>query len=124
MNQPLKIAILDFYNDYPNERMRCIKVLIEHFFQTENIQGSYQIYDVRGKSELPSLSEFDVFIGTGGPGSPVFEGEQWEVDYGDFLDSVLEWNKVNEPKKHGLLICHSYQMMVQHYHMALVCPRK
>ncbi|WP_304237329.1 type 1 glutamine amidotransferase [Jiulongibacter sediminis] len=124
MNHPFRIAILDFYNDYPNEGMRCIKTLIERFFHTENIQGSYKLYDVRGKGELPTLSEFDAFIGTGGPGSPIFEGEQWEADYGDFLDEVLEWNKTQEPKKQGLLICHSYQMMVQHYHLALVCSRK
>lgn len=123
MNQPFRIAILDFYNDYPNEGMRCIKTLVEDFFQSENLKGSYQVYDVRGRGQLPSLRDFDAFIATGGPGSPIFEGEQWETDFGDFLDEVLNWNKINEPKKQGLLICHSYQMMVQHYHLALVCSR-
>ncbi|MGR3809662.1 type 1 glutamine amidotransferase [Jiulongibacter sp. NS-SX5] len=124
MNQHIRIAILDFYNDYPNEGMRCIKSLISQFFEQNEVDGIYQTFDVRGKGELPSLEDFDAFIGTGGPGSPLFEGHQWETDYGQFLEKVVQWNKTEPLKKRGLLICHSFQLMVQHFHLGLVCSRK
>lgn len=119
----IKIAILDLYDGYPNEGMRCIKMLVGEFMSQQNLQGNYDIFDVRGDYALPKVEDYDIFISTGGPGSPVVQGFQWENRFFDFFDSLLEHNKNHEDKKHMLLICHSFQLMVQHFNFGLVTKR-
>ncbi len=123
MNQTYNIAILDFYNGYPNEGMRCIKSLINSSFSELGINGQYEVFDIRGNAEIPKIEKFDAFISTGGPGSPVLENAEWEKSFGQFLDDLIAYNKENDLKKHLLLICHSYQFMVQYFHLGVVCKR-
>ena len=67
-----KIAILDLYNDTPNEGMRCIKNIVEIFLKSKGIaENNYSIFNVRKGQELPALENFDAFISSGGPGSPL-----------------------------------------------------
>ncbi|AWV97032.1 type 1 glutamine amidotransferase [Arcticibacterium luteifluviistationis] len=120
----VKIAILDLYDGYPNEGMRCIKMLIGEFLEQDTVKGNFDVFDVRGDGALPKIEDYDIFISTGGPGSPVVQGFQWENRFFNFLDDLLEHNKYQENKKHLLLICHSFQLMVQHFKFGLVCERK
>ena len=76
----LKIAVLDMYEGYANEGMRCIRQLIQDFLSKEGIEGKYEVFDVRLKNELPDLS-YDVFISSGGPGSPLPSDAEWEKNY-------------------------------------------
>ncbi len=125
-NRSAKIAILDLYNGHPNEGMRCIRQLIDEFSQHHHVQLSYDIFDVRQKEEVPDLS-YDFYISTGGPGSP-FEGEghHWEFLYYDWLKKVLDWNNSehDQPAKHVLFICHSFQMACRYFKVGNVCKRK
>jgi homoserine O-succinyltransferase len=123
MSTEVKIAILDLYDGYPNEGMRCIKMLLGDFIAQDGVKEHYDIFDVRGASKLPNILDYDIFLSTGGPGSPVIEGLAWENQYFDFIDSVLAYNKSNEDKKHLFLICHSFQLMVQRFNFGLVCKR-
>lgn len=125
----LKIAILDLYNGKPNEGMRCIKMLVNDFFKIEGLEGSFQIFDVRQKNEVPSINDFDIFISSGGPGNPLPEGHEWESKYYSFLDSVFKNNnhfhKTGKGQlKHLFLICHSFQMASHHLGFGFVCKRR
>ena len=124
MNQQLRLAIIDLYDGYPNEGMRCIKMLANQFFEQLPVAASFQVFDLRGKLEIPLISDFDVFISSGGPGSPLRQGEAWENLFSDFLDDLLHYNATHDVKKHAFLICHSFQLMVQHFQLGLVCQRK
>lgn len=124
MNKHLKIAILDMYDGHANEGMRCIKMLVGEFLSSENIEGSYDIFDVRGASNLPDINEYDIYISTGGPGSPVLEGIEWETRYCTFLDSIVAHNASNYPKKYMFFICHSFQLAVQHFGFGEITKRK
>ncbi|MFT5886094.1 MAG: homoserine O-succinyltransferase [Arcticibacterium sp.] len=124
MSLEIKIAILDLYDGYPNEGMRCIKMLLGQFMAKEGIKGNYDIFDVLGASALPEINTYDIFISTGGPGSPLIAGLEWENRYFNFVDSILNHNRVNAEKKHLFMICHSFQLMVQRYDLGLVCERK
>ncbi len=124
MTQELRLAIIDLYDGYPNEGMRCIKMLADQFFDRSPISGNYQVFDLRGKEEIPSIQDFDVFISSGGPGSPLWRGEKWEQLFRDFLDDLMAYNAGAEVKKSAFLICHSFQLMVQHFQLGLVCERK
>jgi homoserine O-succinyltransferase/O-acetyltransferase len=123
MNQHLKIAVLDMYNNAPNEGMRCIKVLLGEFLSQEGIQGNYDIFNVRAEDELPSL-KYDIFVSTGGPGNPMESGELWEERYFELIDAIFEHNRLNEKKKFLFLICHSFQMVAKHLEIGTVLKRK
>ncbi|UBM59263.1 GMP synthase [Marinilongibacter aquaticus] len=123
MNRLIKLAIIDFYNGYPNEGMRCIKMLVDQFFENHQLEGHYDVIDVRDVPNFPKIEEYDLFISTGGPGNPIVRGEDWELNYAHFLKELLAYNEGHEIKKHALMICHSFQIMVQFFKLGLVCQR-
>ncbi|RFS14796.1 type 1 glutamine amidotransferase [Emticicia sp. C21] len=120
----MNIAILDLYDGRPNEGMRCIKMLCDQFLSQEGIGGGYDIFDVRQKNEIPDINEYQIFISTGGPGSPLPEGHVWEKKFNDFIDSIFEYNQQNEVKKYLFLICHSFQIASNHLGFGEVCKRR
>ena len=116
----LRLAILDLYDGTPNQGMRCIKEIVGEF-GTEIV---YDIFDVRGKAEVPDTS-YDIYISSGGPGHPLEGDGIWDQKYYDLLTELWLWNKENEgPKKHVLFICHSFQMACHHFNIAKITPRK
>jgi GMP synthase-like glutamine amidotransferase len=121
--KPLKIAILDMYNNFPNEGMRCILQLVQQAQQANSFPLSYQVFNVRANVELPGL-DYDIYISSGGPGSPLPTDEAWEKPYFSLLDGLLAWNRTEATKKHLLLICHSFQLMSRHLGLGVLTKRK
>lgn len=119
-----KVAILDLYDGVPNEGMRCIKALLVEFYTTINQEPQYSIFDIRKLDNFPNLNEFDAFISTGGPGSPILEGLVWEKKYFQFISDLLEHNANNEKKKELFAICHSFQMLFQYFKLGEITKRK
>lgn len=119
LNKIIKIALLDMYNGEPNQGMRCIIDVVNRFSPVI----SFQIFDVRGKCELPEINKFDIYISTGGPGNPLIGDGNWDVKYYEFIDSLTKWNNENTVKKHVLFICHSFQMACLHFGLATVTKR-
>src|SRR5437870_1650633 len=112
----LKIAILDLYEGYVNQGMRGIREILNQFGESNNLDISWDEFDVRLKNEVPDLS-YDIFISTGGPGSPLdSEGSEWEAAYFKWLESVEQWNASDKPqKKYIFFICHSFQLVCRHW---------
>ena len=108
------------YDGEPNQGMRCIFDIINRF----NQMVSFQVFDVRGKNEFPDIKKFDIFISTGGPGNPLEGDGKWDVNYFNLIDSLWDWNRENEMKKHVLFICHSFQMACKHFGLAEINKRK
>jgi len=123
MKENIKIAILDMYNGFTNEGMRCIKMICGEFLTQEGIKGNYDIFDVRKKNEIPKIEDYDIFISTGGPGNPLPEGHNWEDKYSIFLDQIFKHNRLNENKKFMFLICHSFQVVSNHLQLGYLCKR-
>ncbi|MCU0469484.1 MAG: GMP synthase [Arcicella sp.] len=129
MQKPLKIAVLDMYNSFPGEGMRCILALINEFQVREQLEISTQVFDVRTKNEIPDLS-FDVFISSGGPGSPLESDEAWEKPYFELIDNIFTHNKSEavqngeSTKKFLFLICHSFQLVSRHLGIGKVTKRR
>jgi GMP synthase-like glutamine amidotransferase len=122
----LKVAILDLYNHVPNQGMRNIKSIIENHNSPFDIQLGYEVYDVRAKAEVPDYEDFDIYISTGGPGSPFDgEGQNWEKKYFQLIDKLWNYNAQNhERKKYVFFICHSFQMACRLFDIGNVCMRK
>ena len=124
--QPIRVAILDLYNNEPNEGMRGILSILERQAQEQGeIELSWSRFDVRDKGEIPD-SSYNIYISRGGPGSPLEElGAQWEQDYFRLMDELLEYNRREEnDKKFIFLICHSFQLMCRHLGLGELKKRK
>ncbi len=119
-----RIAILDMNAGRPNEGMRCIKMLVGDFLAQEEIKGNYDIFEVRIEGQVPNIEDYDIFISSGGPGSPLISGESWEAKYFGFLDAILQHNLSQQNKKHLFLICHSFQLACLHWDLAKVTKRR
>ncbi len=120
----IKVAVIDMNNGFPNQGMRGIQELLQSYREKAQINLTYQLFDLRKKGELPGLN-FNIYISSGGPGSPFDgEGEKWEKDFFNLLDEIETFNNANELKKHAFLICHSFQMACRKYGLGKVTQRK
>ncbi|MFK7936148.1 MAG: type 1 glutamine amidotransferase [Saprospiraceae bacterium] len=117
---PFRLAILDMYQGYPNQGMRCIQDIVARYQD----QVSYEIFDVRGKGEVPD-TDFDIYISTGGPGDPLDFNGVWDVRYFDLIQRLWEHNQDPFlPRKFVFFICHSFQMVCHHFGVGEIASRR
>ncbi len=122
----IKIAVLDLYEGFPNQGMRCIQEIVEKWANTNQITYTYHTYNVRQDLVVPDIT-YDIYISSGGPGSPLeSEGDPWDNLYIEWLKKIETWNNSLEqhPKKHVFFICHSFQLACRYYGIGEVCKRK
>ncbi len=117
----IRLAILDMYDNLPNEGMRNLKNFAERISE----EVDWEVFDVRYKNEIPDLN-FDIYISSGGPGSP-YDGKDkaWELKYFELFDKIWAHNQNgNRRKKYVFAICHSFQLLSRHFQLGNVCERK
>lgn len=119
----LRVAILDMYNNFPNEGMRCIRQLLRRAESENQVSFIIDTFNVRANNEVPDLT-YDIYISSGGPGSPLPSNEPWEAAYFSFIDALFAYNKQADSKKYLLLICHSFQLVSRHLGLGDVGKRK
>lgn len=122
----IRIAILDLYEGFENQGMRCLKNIISEFSETHSLNIELEIFDVRLKNQLPDFS-FDIYISSGGPGSPLESIDmEWDKNYVNWIDGIEAWNadENNPVKKSVFLICHSFQLYCRHYKVGNLNQRK
>ena len=66
---PIKIAIIDMYDGSPNVGMQCIDNILNNWTKSQNRPIEKTIFQLRDQCQVPDLN-FDIYISTGGPGSP------------------------------------------------------
>jgi homoserine O-succinyltransferase/O-acetyltransferase len=120
MTKPVRVALLDLNNNTPNRGFGYLKRLTEAYGDIL----TYDTFDVRHKLEIPS-TDYDIYISSGGPGSPFdFEGG-WDKPYFELLDKLWEHN--NTPsvtdKKYVFFICHSFQLACQYFRVGNIKRR-
>jgi len=122
----IKVAILDLYDGIPNEGMRGFQDILKRYRTKNQLNLSYEIFDVRSKCEAPNYKDFDIYISSGGPGDPLItEGTPWEKEYFNLIDSLEDHNLSNNPqKKHVFFVCHSFQLMCRKYQLGEVNTRR
>lgn len=124
---PIRVAILDLYDNLPNEGMRCIKELLAESDGKYWAQPvAFEVFATRYKAEICSL-DFDIFVSTGGPGSPFDgDGKVWERRYFKWWEAVWRHNQRAtraQARKYVFAICHSFQMMCRFFKLAEVTKR-
>jgi GMP synthase-like glutamine amidotransferase len=125
MKQVIKVAVLDLYNGIANEGMRGIREILERYKVKNDLDLTYDIFEVRRNCEMPGI-DYDIYISSGGPGSPLdTEGSEWEKKYWTLIDGLDAHNRSDDPqKKYGFFICHSFQLMCRHYDLGYINERR
>lgn len=124
--QMIRIAVLDLNNGFPNQGLRCILAILEKYADLHNLPFETTVFDVRQKDNVPDTS-FDIYISSGGPGSPFDEeGWQWEHKYFDLINQLYLHNNQSAAahRKHVFFICHSFQLACRFFKIGKVCQRK
>lgn len=100
--------------------MRCIKNIVDE--QLYPMQ--WDVFDIRSKENIPDI-DYDIYISSGGPGSPLDQDGAWEEKYFALTDKIFQ-NNANDKKqkKYAFFICHSFQMLCHHLDIAEVTKRK
>lgn len=120
----IRVAVIDMNNQFPNQGLRGILGVLSSFELQHGLQMEVAVFDLRAKHELPG-TDFDIYISSGGPGSPFDgEGEEWERVFFRLLDELDDYNRINPVQKFVFLICHSFQMACRKYNVGLVTKRK
>jgi GMP synthase-like glutamine amidotransferase len=122
---PIKVAILDLYDGIENEGMRGFREILDRYKIKNDLNLSYEVFDVRKKVEEPDTS-FDIYISSGGPGSPIdSEGSEWEKKYFNLVDKLEDHNlSGSAQKKYGFFVCHSFQLMCRKYKLGNINMRR
>jgi len=123
--QPIKVAILDLYDGMENEGMRGFREILERYKIKNDLNLSYRVFDVRKNVEVPG-TDFDIYIFSGGPGSPLdSEGTEWEKKFWGLVDQLEAHNLSDSPqKKYGFFVCHSFQLMCRRYQLGYINMRR
>ncbi|MBB6274681.1 GMP synthase-like glutamine amidotransferase [Pedobacter cryoconitis] len=120
----IKVAVIDMNKGVPNQGLRGILDIVATYKKEHALDLSCKVFDLRVKNEIPG-TEYDIYISSGGPGSPYEgEGQAWENSFFDLLDNLEAYNQTHDLKKYVFLICHSFQMACRKYGLGMVTERK
>jgi len=123
---PFRIAVLDLYQGEANQGMRGIQSIIESWSEQKGVRTQVDYFDVRIKKQVPDLSH-DVYISSGGPGSPLDSRyEDWDVAWCQWLDQLNRWNQhaSQGQEKHIFFICFSFQLACRFFSIGVICKRR
>ncbi len=117
----LRVAILDLNNNVVNRGIPYIKRMVESYADDLD----YTVFDVRHKGEIPDTS-FDIYISSGGPGSPYDYTGGWDKPYFDLINKLWQLNLTPSvsQRKFVFFICHSFQLACLHFKIGEVTQRK
>jgi GMP synthase-like glutamine amidotransferase len=125
-DKKIRVAILDLYEGAPNQGMRCIRDIVRSYCREHNFELTLDEFEVRLSKRLPGL-DYDIYISSGGPGSPIeSKGSDWENLYFSWISQIESYNtsRENTDKKYVLFICHSFQLACRYFEVGLVSKRK
>ncbi|AKT40859.1 hypothetical protein [Chondromyces crocatus] len=127
--RPLRLCIVDMNNGHVNQAMRCLRGMSATFFERVRVYNPdlpCELYEVSPRdTNDPIPRDCDLYIGTGGPGSPFDDdGQPWTYDLGRFLDETVESvHRGGADQRAMFAICHSFEMVVRHFDVAKIAPR-
>ncbi|OQY28607.1 MAG: hypothetical protein B6244_06780 [Candidatus Cloacimonetes bacterium 4572_55] len=123
--QPIKVLIIDLYNNEENQGMGCLKTILKKMDrQVNDCPVKFDVFETRYKGDIPGL-DYDIYISSGGPGSPYDGlGTIWERNYFDLINKLWNHNQKGfHSKKYVFFICHSFELMCRFFDLARVTDR-
>ena len=116
----MRLALLDLYDGEKNLGIAAIEEILDRY------QGQFEWkrFDVRQDSEVPVVEDYDLFISSGGPGSPLDGDGVWDRKWHAWLDDLWSYNlRGKGRKKYAFFICHSFQMLCHHFELGEITKR-
>ncbi len=114
----LRLAILDMNNNVPNRGLANIKQIVSQFAD----KIDFEVFDVRHRAEIPFI-DFDVYISSGGPGSPLEGDGNWDTQWFNLVNRIYTHNLYSADKKYFFFICHSFQMACIYFKIGRISKR-
>lgn len=127
--RPLRVCLIDMNNAHVNQAMRCLRGIVGQFFQKaqhHNPSLSVELCEVSPRdTNEPIPRNADLYIGSGGPGSPYeHEGTVWSKDVSAFLDGLVESHAGPDENAQSIFaVCYSFELVVMHFGVCEVVPR-
>jgi homoserine O-succinyltransferase len=130
MPKRLTVCLIDMNAGVDNEAMRCFRAIVSAFLArvrgvNPELEPVVKHVQPRNLGELPP-AQCDLYLSTGGPGSP-FDGydEPWCTGYRRFLDGIVDEATVRgDLSRSALVICHSFEIAIEHFAFAKMARRK
>src|SRR5262249_49508360 len=127
--QPLRVCLIDMNNGVPNQAIRCFGLLLDDFVarvhsQNPELEASIVRIQPRNLGDTPP-ADCDLYVASGGPGSP-FDGydDAWCQAFRHLLDDLhAEGERSGDAARAALLVCHSWEIAVEHFGIARMAPR-
>lgn len=121
----MRVALLDFNKGYPNQGIDSIRAVVQRYAAESGVQLRIDEFDVRRYHEVPDLS-YDVYISSGGPGSPLAESETiGEARYSQLIADLVAHNEEARPadRKFAFFICYAFQLACKYFKVGSLCRR-
>lgn len=125
----LRVCLVDMNQGHVNQAMRCFRGLVGGFFdrvQKANPDLACELVEVSPRdTNAPIPRGADLYIGSGGPGSPYDGDEQpWFGDFASFVDEIVESaSGPAEHRKSMFGVCYTFEMLVRHFRVATMAMR-
>jgi homoserine O-succinyltransferase/O-acetyltransferase len=115
----LRAALLDLNNNVANRGVGYIRQMLEQY------GIAYEVFDVRHACQIPN-ADFDLYISSGGPGSPFDMDGVWDKQYFALIETLFRHNAdpMQENKKYVFFICHSFQLACMHFKVGNISQRR
>lgn len=125
----LRVGVIDMNAGHQNQAIRCIGVLIDQLAAriraaNPGLELARVHVSPRDKGDV-CPDDCDLYICSGGPGSPYDgDGQAWVDDFSSFLDGVVDDNIAHSGRgRAAFAVCYSFEMAVRHFDVAEVAPR-
>lgn len=112
-----------------NQAMRCFRGIVTAFFdrvRQKNPGLPCRVVEISPRdTNLPIPRDCDIYVGSGGPGSP-YDGdaEPWFKDFADFCSwMTVQARRTDEDQRSLFGVCYTYELLVRHFEVAEVTTR-
>ncbi len=128
-HRDLSVCLVDMNAGHVNQAMRCFRGIVTAFFdrvRRHNPGLPCRLIEVSPRdTNAPIPRDCDIYVGSGGPGSP-FDGDDqpWFADFRRFLDWMLvEARRTDEDQRSLFGVCYTYELLVRMTGVAEVTMR-
>ncbi|NUP13653.1 MAG: hypothetical protein HOW73_47060 [Polyangiaceae bacterium] len=128
-HRELSVCLIDMNAGHVNQAMRCFRGIVTAFFDRVRTQNPGLICRVAEVSprdtNQPIPRDCDIYIGSGGPGSP-YDGDAqpWFDDFTTFTNWMVdEARRTDEDQRSFFAVCYTFELLVRHFAVADVSTR-
>jgi homoserine O-succinyltransferase len=128
-HRELSICLIDMNAGHVNQAMRCFRGIVTAFFdrvREMNPGLMCRVAEISPRDTNQAIPrDCDMYIGSGGPGSP-YDGDAqpWFDDFTRFSSWMVdECRRSDEDQRSFFAVCYTFELLVRHFEVAEVSTR-